>query len=164
MELKLHPQTHSNIMVRLGLQHTSKFLEKMDTTFAQEWLEKMGQSTLRTNIHQEKPMPPKSNPNYPDKPGYGTVFYQAPEDKKHQAAPDFTGFVVAELDYKAGERIYFGLWQKQTKLGTTMFSVKEDTWLKKKKLEEQVPREVTPGYNKPRAKTYDADDENTVPF
>jgi len=83
-----------------------------------------------------------SNPNYPDKPGYGTLFFVAPEDKKHPQGPDFTGHVVLDMDYKAGERLNFGLWQKQTKMGTTMFSVREDNWLKKKKLEDQQPKEL----------------------
>jgi hypothetical protein len=151
-------------MVLFGLQHTSKFLEKKDIPSTQKWLERMGKSTPNTNIYQEKPqMPTKSNPNYPDKPGYGTLFYTAPEDKKHPQGPDFQGFIVCELDYKAGERMYFGLWQKQTKMGTTMFSAREDNWLKKKKLEGDQPREVTPAYAKPRAKKYGDNDED-VPF
>ena len=104
-----------------------------------------------------------SNPNSPDKPGYGTLFYVAPENKKHPQGPDFTGHLVLDMDYKAGERINFGLWQKETKQGTTMFSVREDNWLKKKKLEEQQPREVTPGYAKPKKASYGRD-ENEIPF
>ena len=103
-----------------------------------------------------------SNNNYPDKPGYGTLFFVAPEDKKHPQGPDFTGHVVLDMDYKAGERLNFGLWQKQTKMGTTMFSVREDNWLKKKKLEEQQPKEVTPGYAKPRKFSHDSDPD--IPF
>ena len=63
---------------------------------------------------------------------------------------------------KIPERINFGLWQKETKQGTTMFSVREDNWLKKKKLEEQQPREVTPGYAKNKVKY--SDDDNSIPF
>jgi len=104
-----------------------------------------------------------SKSNFPDKPGYGTLFFVAPEDKKHAQGPDFTGHLVLDMDYKAGERVNFGLWQKQTRMGTPMFSVREDNWLKKKKLEEQQPREVTPGYAKPKKTTWE-DDDNAVPF
>jgi hypothetical protein len=104
----------------------------------------------------------KSNSNYPDKPGYGTFFFQDESQKKHPSGPDFTGHVVLEIDYKAGERVYIGLWQKQTRVGTTMLSAREDNWLKKKKLEEGQPREVTPAYAKPKKFSHDSDPD--VPF
>ena len=160
MDYPSPPRTHLNTTGASGLQLISKFLEKKDIPSLQKWLEKAGKSTPNTNIYQEKKM--ASNPNYPDKPGYGTLFYVAPENKKHPQGPDFTGHLVLDMDYKAGERINFGLWQKETKQGTTMFSVREDNWLKKKKLEEQQPREVTPGYAKNKVKY--SDDDNSIPF
>ena len=161
MDYPSHPKMPSSITVRSGLQPISKSLEKKDIPSLQKWLEKAGKSTPNTNIYQEKKM--ASNSNYPDKPGYGTLFFVAPEDKKHPQGPDFTGHLVLDMDYKAGERLNFGLWSKQTKMGTTMFSAREDNWLKKKKLEEQQPREVTPGYAKPKKASYGRD-ENEIPF
>ena len=154
MDYPSHPKMPSSITVRSGLQPISKSLEKKDIPSLQKWLERAGKSTPNTNIYQEKKM--ASNPNY------GTLFYVAPENKKHPQGPDFTGHLVLDMDYKAGERINFGLWQKETKQGTTMFSVREDNWLKKKKLEEQQPREVTPGYAKNKVKY--SDDDNSIPF
>ena len=161
MDYPSPPRTHLNTTGASGLQLISKFLEKKDIPSLQKWLEKAGKSTPNTNIYQEKPM--ASNSNYPDKPGYGTLFFVAPEDKKHPQGPDFTGHLVLDMDYKAGERLNFGLWSKQTKMGTTMFSAREDNWLKKKKLEDQQPREVTPGYAKPKKASYGRD-ENEIPF
>jgi hypothetical protein len=162
MDYPSHPKMPSSITVRSGLQPISKSLEKKDIQSLQKWLERAGKSTPNTNIYQEKKM--ASNPNYLDKPGYGTLFYVAPENKKHPQGPDFTGHLVLDMDYKAGERINFGLWQKETKQGTTMFSVREDNWLKKKKLEEQQPREVTPGYAKKPNTFNRSRDDNDVPF
>jgi len=161
MDYPSHPKTHSHIMGASGLQPISKSLEKKDTQSLQQWLKTTAQSSPRTNIYQEKKHM-ASNPNYPDKPGYGTLFFVAPEDKKHPQGPDFTGHVVLDMDYKAGERLNFGLWQKQTKMGTTMFSVREDNWLKKKRLEDQQPKEVTPGYARNKVKY--GDDDNSIPF
>jgi hypothetical protein len=149
-------------MAVFGLQHTSKFLEKKDIPSLQQWLKKAGQSLPNTNIYQEKPHMATNN-NFPDKPGYGTFFYQAPEDKKHPQGPDFTGHVVLEMDYKAGERINIGLWQKQTRMGSTMFSAREDNWKKKKQLEQSQPTEVTPAYAKPK-NTYNRSRDEDVPF
>jgi len=151
----------SSTTVRSGLQPISKSLEKKDIPSLQKWLRAAAKSSPNTNIYQEKPRMATNN-NYPDKPGYGTLFYQAPEHKKHPQGPDFTGHLVLDMDYKAGERVNFGLWQKETKQGTTMFSVREDNWLKKKKLEEQQPKEVTPGYARNKVKY--GDDDNSIPF
>lgn len=102
-----------------------------------------------------------SKDKYPDKLGYGTLFYVAPEDKKSPQGPDFTGHLVLEMDYKAGERVNIGVWQKQTRLGTPMFSVREDNWLKKKREEGNQPVEVAPRYAR---KASSGIDDDTIPF
>ena len=101
---------------------------------------------------------------FPDKPGYGTLFYTAPEDKKHPQGPDFNGYLVLEMDYKAGERVNVGLWQKQTRHGTTMFSMREDNWLKKKREEGNQPTEVTPRYARKNVYSHNSDPDDGIPF
>ena len=102
---------HSNITAASGSLHISRHFANQDTTSLQKWLETTAKSTLRTNSFQEKES--MADNKFPDKPGYGTLFYTAPEDKKHPQGPDFNGYLVLEMDYKAGERVNVGLWQKQ---------------------------------------------------
>ena len=74
---------------------------------------------------------------FEDKPGYGTAFWE-PEEKRvkkdgspNQYHPDYKGYVFLEMDYKAGDKLKIDIWEKQTRHGTTMLSLKEDNFTKK---------------------------------
>ena len=100
---------------------------------------------------------------YPEQHGKGVMYWNEVSDRKHEMSPDYSGYVLLEMDYKRGEKLYLGAWKKDTSRGNTLLSIKEDNWLKKKRLQEQgikmQDREVTPGYAKKAAA---ADDD--VPF
>jgi hypothetical protein len=98
--------------------------------------------------------------NYPETPGRGVMYWQDESQRKHAQSPDFQGFLLLECDYKAGEKLYIGAWQKPTSRGNNLLSIKEDNWLKKKReAEKRIVKEVTPGYAK---KKLDFDED--VPF
>jgi hypothetical protein len=104
-----------------------------------------------------------SKSTYPETPGRGVMYWQEEEKRKHAQSPDFQGFIVLECDYRAGEKLYLGAWQKPTSRGNNLLSLKEDNWVKKKRMEEQgTVVEVRPAYaTKVKGKQYDDDD---VPF
>jgi hypothetical protein len=102
---------------------------------------------------------------YPEQHGKGVMYWNEVSDRKHEMSPDYSGYVLLEMDYKRGEKLYLGAWKKDTSRGNTLLSIKEDNWLKKKRLQEQgvkmQDREVTPGYakvHKPR------DEDDSIPF
>lgn len=88
-----------------------------------------------------------------DKPGYGNMFKN--KSKAAENHPDFTGRFVLEFDYKAGEVIEFGMWKKTTKAGDTFFSMRADSFKKRKNDARRVKedREVAPKY-----------DDSDIPF
>ena len=90
-------------------------------------------------------------------PGSGVMYWEEEEMRKSPKGPDYKGFVVLEMDYKAGEKLKLALWQKPTSRGYNLLAVKEDNWLKKKKLEEGRPTEVAPRYSVRK-------DDNDIPF
>lgn len=88
---------------------------------------------------------------YEDKPGYGTAFYE-PEEKRvkkdgspNQYHPDYRGYIFLEMDYKAGDKLKIDIWEKQTRHGTTMLSMKEDNFTKKMR---STPQEDRSGYQR----------------
>lgn len=94
------------------------------------------------------------------KPGTGVAYYDPPEKRKSEKAPDYTGFITLEMDYKAGDKLKFGIWEKQTSSGYTLLSLREDNWSKRQNMmkeeEKDTPREVQPrvvgsrpGFNRP---------------
>ena len=97
-----------------------------------------------------------ANPHQ-EQPGMGVCYWEEESQRKSPKGPDFKGFVVLEMDYKAGEKLKLALWQKPTSRGYNLLAVKEDNWLKKKKLEEGRPTEVAPRYTQRR-------DDNDIPF
>ena len=101
--------------------------------------------------------------NYPETPGKGVMYFTEAKDKKHEMSPDFQGFILLECDYKAGEKLYLGAWQKPTSRGNTLLSIKEDNWLKRKKLEQDAPVEVTPAYRRAPPRR-GQDDDSDLPF
>jgi len=104
-----------------------------------------------------------------EKPGKGVLFSE--QQKKHPQGPDLKGFIVLEMDYKAGEKLSISGWMKDTAYGP-LVSLSEDTFAKKKRMESaetrvqefNQPKEVRPAYAyKPGGKKFIDDDED-VPF
>jgi hypothetical protein len=102
-----------------------------------------------------------TNNAHKEMPGSGVAYWE--DEKKSEKGPDYKGFVVLEMDYKAGEKLKMAFWQRSTARGTTLLAIKEDNWLKRKKLEENAPTEVEPAYRRavpPKRQT----DDDDVPF
>lgn len=100
------------------------------------------------------------------KPGTGVAYWEPVEKRRSDKAPDFQGFITLEMDYKAGEKLKFGIWQKETRMGTTLLSIKEDNYSKKMNLQKDQPQEVQykpHGFNRP-ANPKIALDDSDVPF
>ena len=93
-------------------------------------------------------------------PGSGVAYWET--EKKSPKGPDYKGFLVLEMDYKAGEKLKLAMWLKDTSSGSTLLSIKEDNWLKRKKMEENAPVEVEPGYRRPPPRRQD--DDSDLPF
>ena len=150
-------------MVVSGLLPISKFLGKRDTTSLQRWLSNTAKNTPVTHYRKEESM----TNQHREMPGSGVAFFE--EEKKSDKGPDFKGFIILEMDYKAGEKMKFAVWQRPTSKGTTLLSFKEDNWTKRKKQEEREAYqaevvEVTPAYKKPRVDSRIAADDDDVPF
>ena len=151
-------------MVVSGLLPISKFLGKRDTTSLQRWLSNTARNTPVTHYRKEESM----NNQHREMPGSGVAFFE--EEKKSEKGPDFKGFIVLEMDYKAGEKLKFAVWQRPTSKGTSLLSFKEDNWTKRKKQEEREAYqaevvEVTPAYKKPRVDSrIREDDDSEIPF
>ena len=95
-------------------------------------------------------------------PGSGVAYWE--EEKKSEKGPDYKGFIVLEMDYKAGEKLKFAVWQRPTSKGTTLLSFKEDNWTKRKKAEERNEVvEVVPAYRK-HTQSKPIDDDLEIPF
>lgn len=80
-------------------------------------------------------------------PGSGVLFWEDENMRRSDKAPDYKGFVLLEYDYKAGEKLKLGGWVKQTSVGKTLISLREDAWQKKQQMEKE-PREEVPAYRK----------------
>jgi hypothetical protein len=151
-------------MVVFGLLPISKFLEKRDITSLQRWLAHTGKTTPVTHYRKEEVM---SN-QHKEMPGSGVAYWE--EEKKSEKGPDYKGFIVLEMDYKAGEKLKFAVWQRNTSKGTTLLSFKEDNWTKRKRIEEREANaaevvEVVPAYKKPRVDPRVRDeDDSEIPF
>jgi len=95
-------------------------------------------------------------------PGSGVAYWE--EEKKSEKGPDYKGFIVLEMDYKAGEKLKFAVWKRPTSKGTTLLSFKEDNWTKRKKAEERNEVvEVVPAYRK-HTQNKPFDDDSEIPF
>jgi len=101
-----------------------------------------------------------------EKPGKGVMYWEEEEQRKGDKAPDFKGFIVLEMDYKAGEKLKLAAWQKPTSRGYNLLSLSEDNWSKKKKMEERGDKEVQPTYNTVKHKKFGGDgfDDSDIPF
>ena len=92
-----------------------------------------------------------------EKPGKGVMYWEEEASRKGDKSPDFKGFIVLEMDYKAGEKLKLAAWQKPTSRGYNLLSLSEDNWSKKQR---QTDKEVTPAYAKVSHRMNDDD----VPF
>jgi len=125
------------------LLHISRFLDDRDTTSLQRLLSRVAQSTVSTHYIERKHM---SN-QHREMPGSGVLFWEDENMRRSDKAPDYKGFVLLEHDYKAGEKLKLGGWVKQTSVGKTLISLREDAWQKKQQMEKE-PREEVPAYRK----------------
>ena len=111
------------------------------------------------------------------RPGTGVAYYDPPEKRRSDKAPEYTGFITLEMDYKAGEKLKFGVWTKETSSGFTLLSLREDNWSKKqnqlKDQEKDTPKEVQPrpltprpGFGRPALQKPKNDpfDDDSIPF
>jgi hypothetical protein len=135
-----------------GLRHISSLFVGKDTQSLQRWLSKANQNL--PNIHTER----KHMSNlHNERPGKGVMYWEEEALRKTPTAPDFKGFLVLEMDYKAGEKLKLAAWQKPTSRGYNLLSISEDNWSKKQR---ETHKEVTPGYAKVSHRVNDDD----VPF
>ena len=70
-----------------------------------------------------------------EQPGKGVMYYEPMDRRKSRKHPDFKGFIILEMDYKAGEKLKIAAWQKETSIKLPLLSLEEDNWSKKKELE-----------------------------
>lgn len=141
-----------------GLQHISKVFVRTDTESLRTWLIKTARSTHGTHSTERTYM---TNNPHKELPGSGVMYWEEEEMRKSPKGPDFKGFIVLEMDYKAGEKLKIAAWQKPTSRGFNLLALKEDNWSKKKREEERADKEVVPSYN--RRPSRPRDDEE-VPF
>ena len=103
-----------------------------------------------------------SNGNtHKEMPGSGVAYWEA--EKKSEKGPDYKGFVILEMDYKAGEKLKLAFWQRETARGSTLLAIKEDNWLKRINEEKNSPQEVTYAPRAP-AKRAPVIDDSDLPF
>lgn len=151
----------------LGLQPISRFLEGRDIQSIQRALLKVAASLPDTITYNERH---HMNKKYEDKPGYGNAFWEDDEKRVKKDGspnphhPDFRGFVILEMDYKAGDKLKIDMWQKQTRHGTPMLSLKEDNFTRKLR---STPQEDRSGYQRKQKSDYAyrrPGDDSDVPF
>jgi len=141
-----------------GLQHISKVFVKTDTESLRTWLMKTARSTPDT--HSTERIYMSTGNAHKEMPGSGVMYWEEEEMRKSPKGPDFKGFLVLDMDYKAGEKLKIAAWQKPTSRGYSLLALKEDNWSKKKREEERGDKEVVPSYNRRPARN----DDEEVPF
>ena len=144
--------------VASGLLHISRLFGDRDIPSLQRWLKKMGESlpvitTERkdmSNAHQERP-------------GKGVMYYEDESKRSSDKSPDYKGFIVLEMDYKAGEKLKLSAWLRPTSRGNNLISLSEDNWSKKQR---QTPQEDRTGYQRknPDYAYRKPGDDSDVPF
>ena len=104
-------------------------------------------------------------------PGTGRMFFTPPHARKSDKQPDFDGYLVLNNDYKAGEKLKLGAYEKKAQNGNTYFVLREDQYAKTRQKAAPEPRgdtEVKVTYNAPRkGSAYNRGkdwDEDSVPF
>lgn len=87
------------------------------------------------------------------KPGTGRMFFVPHDQRKSDKQPDFDGYLILNNDYKAGEKLKIGAYEKTAKNGNKYFVLREDDWAKRRQGQPAPPRgdtEVPINYNAPR--------------
>jgi hypothetical protein len=100
-------------------------------------------------------------------PGSGVMYWEDEDQRKSPKGPDFKGFILLEMDYKAGEKLKIAAWQKPTSRGTSLLALKEDNWSKKKREDERKDKEIPPSYQRrpnPGGFAKRRDDDSEIPF
>jgi len=141
-----------------GLQHILKLFVKTDTESLRTLLMKTARSTPDT--HSTERIYMSTGNAHKEMPGSGVMYWEEEEMRKSPKGPDFKGFLVLDMDYKAGEKLKIAAWQKPTSRGYSLLALKEDNWSKKKREEERGDKEVVPSYNRRPARN----DDEEVPF
>jgi hypothetical protein len=143
-----------------GLQHISNLCGKTDTESLRRWLTKAGRSLPSTHFERKE----MSTGNaHKEMPGSGVMYWEEEEMRKSPKGPDYKGFVVLEMDYKAGEKLKIAAWQKPTSRGHNLLALKEDNWSKKKREEEMRDKEVPSNYARKSAGRF-SEDDSEIPF
>ena len=142
-----------------GLQHISKSLDDKDIESLQRMLVRVGRSLPDTTINHER----KSMSEHKEMPGKGVLFFEPMEKRTSPKGPDYKGFVVLEMDYKAGEKLKIAAWQKPTSRGHNLLALKEDNWSKKKREEEMKDKEIPSNYARKPASRF-SEDDSEIPF
>ena len=140
-------------MAAFGLRPILSICEGRDTQSTLKWLIKTARNMPVITTERQN----MSNPHN-ERPGKGVMYQE--ENKESDKHPDFKGFIVLEMDYRAGEKLKLAAWMKPTSRGNKLISLSEDNFTKKKRAEHQPDREVQPTYVK--HKRYDNDSD--VPF
>jgi hypothetical protein len=120
-----------------GLQHISKSLDDKDIESLRKMLVRVGRSMPDTTINHER----KAMSEHKEMPGKGVMFWEPMEKRKSPKGPDYKGYIVLEMDYKAGDKLKISAWEKKTQYGV-LYSLSEDNWSRKQK---ETPREVESG-------------------
>ena len=123
-----------------GLLHISRLFGDRDIPSLQRWLKKMGES-LPVTTTERKDM---SNAHQ-ERPGKGVMYYEDESKRSSDKSPDYKGFIVLEMDYKAGEKLKLSAWLRPTSRGNNLISLSEDNWSKKQR---QTPQEDRSGYQR----------------
>lgn len=121
----------------------SRFLEGRDIQSIQKRLLKVAASLPDTTTHYERHNMTMNS--HQEKPGKGVMYWEEKEKRSHEKSPDFKGFLILEMDYKAGEKLKISAWQRDTSRGYPLLSLSEDNYSKKMK---QTPQEDRQGYQK----------------
>jgi hypothetical protein len=104
-------------------------------------LVRVGQLSQDTTSHHER----KMMATHVERPGKGVMFWEETHKRKSEKGPDYKGFIVLEMDYKAGDKVQLSAWQKETGRGYYLLSLSEDNWARKQK---ETPIEVRSGYQR----------------
>ena len=136
--------------------HISKFFDGKDISSLRKMLVTVGRSMPDTTINQER----KSMSEHRELPGKGVMFWEPVEKRKNPKSPDYKGFVVLEMDYKAGDKLKLSAWERKTPYGT-LLSMAEDNFSKKQK---EAPREVESGYQRRKPEYAYRSRDSDIPF
>lgn len=82
-----------------------------------------------------------------DLPGKGVMYWEEEAARKGEKSPDYKGFLLLEMDYKAGEKLKIAAWERKTSRGYNLLSLSEDNWSKKQRQAQQADKEVPPRYS-----------------